>query len=847
MKKLGRYAAKRDFTITSEPPAVVPSGAGHAFVVQKHAARRLHYDFRLELDGVLKSWAVPKGPSLSPREKRLAVEVEDHPVDYRDFEGNIPEGQYGGGEVIVWDRGTWAPVGDPVEGLRKGHLRFELASEKLAGGWSLVRIGSRGGEKRVNWLLIKARDEHAREGADAEITAKMPGSVLTGRSVEDLAEAPASEKIVKKGAKKGAKKRKKSDEEAEPAAVVEQFEPQLATLVDHVPTDPGWLFEMKLDGYRAIALVEGGKARLISRNGLDWTARFSDIAAALGHLRVKNAVLDGEVCFVDDEGKTSFQGLQNALSEEDQSGLVYFAFDLLHRDGDDLRALPLRERKRILATILAGERAPLSLSEHLEDVGTAMFEEASRLGLEGIIAKRADAPYTAGRTRSWLKIKAGKRQELVVIGYTAPTGKRTGIGALVLGVHGPGKKGALRFVGKVGTGFDAKMLTALRRRLEPLARATPPVADPPRVARVTWVEPEIVVEIGFTEWTTDGALRHPTFLGLREDKPSEDVVREEPASLAAPRAPRAAARTSTRTRRGVAKESAVVAGVTITHEGRVLDTVSGVTKGDLARYYAAVARELLPHAKDRPLSIVRCTSGIGKACFFQKSAMPGMGDSVHRHRVGEHEVLSVTTATGLLQIVQLGGIELHTWGSKLPATDRPDRIVFDLDPDEGLPYGRVVEAALEAREILASIGLEAWLKTTGGKGLHVVVPFRPKHGWGVIRGFARAVAEDFARRAPKAFTATAAKAARKGRIFVDYLRNGEGATAVVPYSARARAGLTVAMPIAWEDVRRVHPRDFTVQTVPDLLARRKIDPWAELRASKQRLPDDLDEMLDKAR
>ena len=823
-KKLGAYAAKRDFTITSEPSARVPARGGNAFVVQKHAARRLHYDFRLELDGVLKSWAVPKGPSLAPGEKRLAVEVEDHPVDYRDFEGTIPEGQYGGGEVIVWDRGTWAPVGDPEEGLRKGHLRFELASEKLTGGWSLVRIGSRGKEKRTNWLLIKARDEHAREGAAAEVTKKKPDSVLSGRTVEELATA-----------------------EAAPVAVLKQFEPQLATLVDHVPTDAGWLFEMKLDGYRAVAVIEDGEARLISRNGLDWTARFSDIAAALGHLRVKNAVLDGEVCVVDDEGKTSFQGLQVALSEGDQTRLVYFVFDLLYRDGEDLRRAPLLERKRILATILAGEKAPLALSEHLEDVGEAMFEEAKRVGLEGIIAKRADAPYTSGRTRSWLKIKCGKRQELVVIGYTAPMGERVGLGALVLGVHEPGKgkgkgKGALRYVGKVGTGFTAASLLALRRKLEPLARKTAPVPSAPRLPRVTWVEPEVVCEVEFTEWTHDGALRHPRFLGLREDKPSEDVVRERAARVTAPRSPRAAARASG-TRRGRGPESIEIEGVTVTHAGRVLDPTTELTKGDLARYYAAVAGDLLPHAADRPLTILRCTSGIGRTCFFQKNTMPGLGDSVHRSPVGEHQVLSINDAAGLLQLVQLGGLELHTWGARLPDAARPDLLILDLDPAEGLAYGRVVEAALDAREQLRSIGLESWVKTTGGKGLHVVVPFRPRYKWNVVKKFARVVAEDFTHRAPDAYTATPSKAARRGRIFVDYLRNGEGATAVVPYSARARAGLTVAMPIAWEDVRHAHPKDFTIRTVPELLARRRRDPWEDLLASKQSLPDNLDELL----
>ena len=835
MKKLGAYEAKRDFTITSEPSARVPARGGNAFVVQKHAARRLHYDFRLELDGVLKSWAVPKGPSLAPGEKRLAVEVEDHPVDYRDFEGTIPAGQYGGGEVIVWDRGTWAPVGDPEEGLRKGHLRFTLASEKLTGGWSLVRIGSRGNEKRTNWLLIKARDEHAREGAAAEITEKKPDSVLSGRTVEEKAGAKRSKKA-------GAKRSKKEAAAVDPVAVLEQFEPQLATLVDHVPTDPGWLFEMKLDGYRAIAVIEGGAARLVSRNGLDWTARFSDIAAALGHLRVKNAVLDGEVCVVDDEGKTSFQSLQVALSKDDQPRLVYFVFDLLHRDGEDLRRAPLLERKRILATVLAGEKAPIALSEHLADVGEAMFEEARRVGLEGIIAKRADAPYTSGRTRSWLKIKCGKRQELVVIGYTAPAGERVGLGALVLGVHEPRKGGALRYVGKVGTGFTTASLRALRRKLEPLARKTSPALDAPRLPRVTWVEPEVVCEVEFTEWTHDGALRHPRFLGLREDKPSEDVVRERAARVPAPRSPRAAARVSG-TRRGRGPESIEIAGVTVTHAGRVLDPTTELTKGDLARYYAAVAGELLPYAEDRPLTILRCTSGINRSCFFQKHAMPGLGDAVHRSPVGAHQVLSINDAAGLLQLVQLGGVELHTWGARLPDAARPDLLILDLDPAEGLAYGRVVEAALDAREQLRSIGLESWVKTTGGKGLHVVVPFRPRHGWDVVKKFARVLAEDFTRRAPDVYTATPAKTARRGRIFVDYLRNGEGATAVVPYSARARAGLTVAMPIAWEDVRHAHPKDFTIRTVPERLARRRRDPWEDLLASKQSLSDNLDELL----
>jgi bifunctional non-homologous end joining protein LigD len=877
MKKLATYAAKRDFAMTSEPPARVGKGEGHSFVVQKHAARRLHYDFRLELDGVLKSWAVPKGPSLSSGEKRLAVEVEDHPIDYRDFEGTIPKGEYGGGEVIVWDRGRWAPVGDPHEGLRKGHLRFVLEGEKLGGGFSLVRLKGRDREKRTNWLLLKSHDEYEKEGKEAEITERAPSSVLTGRTLKELASAstpPPPGMKDRKGRLRAATKKKTT---TSPKAVLAQFEPQLATLVDRVPEAAGWLFEMKFDGYRALAIVDQGDVRLVSRNGLDWGDRFTAIAEALRHIRVKNAVLDGEICFLDDDGKTSFQRLQNALSEKDQSCLAYIVFDILYRDGEDLRERPLLERKKILATILAGERLPLKLSEHVEDSGTTIYEEACRMDLEGVMAKRADAPYRSGRTRTWLKIKCGKRQEFVIIGYTAPKGSRTGLGALVLAVREQRKKGALRFAGKVGTGFSAKSIASIHRKLERLARATPPVPDAPRMRDVTWVEPEVVCEVRFTEWTNDGALRHPAFLGLREDKPATEVVREREEHVPTRKIARTAARLSQRaqpapmpkaarkpsrarpdapkkertprapSRTRPEAEPVVVRGVTITHADREVDEASGVTKGELARYYGAVADAILVYAKSRPLALVRCPSGQGKKCFFQKHAMPGMGDLIRRATVGEHEVIYISKAAGILELAQFGVIELHGWGSRLPAADKPNWIVLDLDPDEALPYGRVVEAALEAREVLRSIGLASWVKTTGGKGLHVVAPVRPRHGWDVVKRLARAVAEDFVRRSPDAFTATPSKAARRGKIFVDHLRNGEGATAVLPYSARARENVTVAMPIAWEDLRRVHPKDFTVRTAPGLVARRRRDPWALLLETKQSLPHDLDELLAKAK
>jgi bifunctional non-homologous end joining protein LigD len=837
VKKLAKYAAKRDFTVTPEPPDRVATGAGHSFVVQKHAARALHYDFRLELDGVLKSWAVPKGPSLSPAQKRLAVEVEDHPLDYRDFEGTIPEGQYGGGEVIVWDRGSWTPVGDPHEGLQKGHLRFALAGEKLHGGWSLLRIKPRGGEKRTSWLLIKSRDEDARDGADAEVTESAPASVLTGRPIEELGDMPAPPRSRTRTKKTPAKARPKAKAKAKPNATAEAalpaFEPQLATLVDEVPTEPGWLFEIKLDGYRVVATIQDGEARLMSRNGLDWTARFAPIAAALPHLRVKDAVVDGEVCVMDPHGRTSFQRLQNTLSGKDQGSLVYVIFDLLHRDGEDLRSRPLLERKKLLATILAGEHAPLALSMHIEGNGEATFAEAHRLGLEGIIAKRADAPYRAGRSTTWLKIKCDKRQEFVVVGYTPIVGRRVGLGALLLAVRDPEAGSGLRFVCKVGTGFTARMRTELLRKLEPLATSKPPVADPPRVAGATWVRPLLVCEVRFTEWTDDGALRHPAFLGLREDKAVKDVVRERAAPVKAVKAHRT--RASAPARGG----PVIVRGVAITHEDRVVDEASGITKGELARYYDAVADLLLPYAKGRPLAVVRCPGGRAGKCFFQRHAMAEMGPSIGRTPVGGEELIHVSSAAGILELVQFGVIELHGWGSRLPATDKPDWIVLDLDPDEGLPFARVAAAALTAREVLRSIGLESWVKTTGGKGLHVVAPFRARYGWDVVKPVAQAIAADMARQAPDAFTASPTKAARHGKIYLDVLRNGEEATAVLPYSARARDCLTVAMPISWDDVRHVHPQDLTVRTVPNLLALRADDPWAGLLSLKQKLPQGL--------
>lgn len=830
---LRRYTGKRDFALTKEPPGRISSAAGRIFVVQKHAARRLHYDFRLELDGVLKSWAVPKGPSLRPSEKRLAVQVEDHPVEYANFEGSIPRGQYGGGDVIVWDKGTWSPLGDPREGLAEGRLRFTLDGKRLRGQWVLVRMKSgrrQADTKQPPWLLMKSADEFADEAGDE----------ITSRETEG---APARASVEQAAVVHGRRARM-------PASV----EPELATLVDEAPRDPGWWFELKVDGYRAIAYVDRGKARIVSRGGLDWTARYPSIAEALGRLAVESAVLDGEICALAEDGTTSFGALQTAAKTGRSSTLAYVIFDLLYRDGEDLRLLPLSKRKAALAQILAGTRLPLHPIEHVAGNGDRLFREACRRGHEGIVGKRSDAPYTSGRSRTWVKVKCEKRDEFVIVGFTPPKGKRTGLGALVVATRETPKRGApLTFAGKVGTGFDEATLSALESRLRPLAQSAPPVSVPRGVAGIrdtTWVEPALVCEIQFSEWTADGRLRHPVFVGLREDKPATAVAREraarpEDVERRSPPAPEPKPKRANRPKSkreasaaSTAKASASSAhGVPITHADRVIDLESGTTKGELAAYYGLVADRILAYAHRRPLALVRCPEGIGGTCFFQQHGPEGLTDHVHRDRIGKHRVLDVDSPAGIISLVQFGAVELHGWGSRLPTWQKPDWIVFDLDPDERVPFSKVAEGARKVRELLDEFDLRSFVKTTGGKGLHVVVPVAPEATFESARGFARRLAETLAGRAPASYVASASKEQRKGKTFVDYLRNGEGTTAVLPWSARARPSLPVAMPVDWKELDRLDPAAFTVSTVPKLLERGWEDPWRDLLATRQRLPE----------
>ena len=834
--RLARYRKRRDFAQTPEPAGVARrrGGAPH-FVVQKHAARRLHYDFRLELDGVLKSWAVPKGPSLDPQARRLAVEVEDHPLDYAGFEGVIPQGQYGGGSVLVWDEGSWQPQGeDAGRALKAGSLKFELKGKKLQGGWALARMGGKRGEK--NWLLIKEKDKYAKPGSDAEIVEKRPNSVLSGRSISAVAKA--SDRVWQSN--RAAPKRLPGDPEAIAGArrrkLPRTIAPQLATLADSVPAGEGWLHEIKLDGYRMLARIEHGKVSLSSRNGNDWTARFPRIVAALAGLGLDEAVLDGEIVHLRPDGISSFSALKDDLSAEDTSAAVYFLFDLLYLAGFDLTGARLDARKRALEQLLAGASGdPLRFSEHVVGQGEAFHRNACRMALEGVIAKRADAPYRSGRSRDWLKVKCQAREELAVIGWTDPGGRREGFGSLLLGYYDAA--GRLHYAGAVGTGFDDQDLRDLRRRLDRLARPKPPAPEIAREAprRAHWAKPELVAELRFTEWTQDGRLRHPAFLGLREDKTAREVVLDPKlgtalVSAAPQKAPVVAPR-----------DDAAVAGFRLTNAEKVLYPEDGITKLDLARYYEAVADRILPEIAGRPLTLVRCPEGYRGQCFYQKHANKTVPAALHRIEVpeknGHATYLTADDLPGLLSLVQLGVLEIHVWGAKRPQLERPDRVVFDFDPDAGLAWERVTAAALELRGLLDEIGLECFVKTTGGKGLHVVLPLRPRRDWDEIKAFAKAVAQEMARRQPEAYTVSLAKKARGGRIFIDYLRNQQGATAIAAYSVRARPHATVAVPLAWQEVEAgIRSDAFTIATLPKRLAGLKRDPWGDIETVKQALP-----------
>ncbi|HYQ96228.1 MAG TPA: DNA ligase D, partial [Candidatus Eisenbacteria bacterium] len=758
------YRRKRDFRRTPEPPGTTTAASkkGLLFVIQKHAASRLHYDFRLELDGVLKSWAVPKGPSLDPGEKRLAVEVEDHPLEYGSFEGTIPEGQYGAGSVVVWDRGTWIPIGDPHEGLRRGNLEFELRGKKLFGKWALIRMGGRQGKDgKKNWLLIKEREPGTRRGRNKDINGS---GAAEHRSREAPARRARGYAIVDPKALPGARR----------AALPRWVAPQLATLVSEAPQGEEWIHEVKYDGYRFLCRVEHGEARLLTRKGLDWTERFERVAQSATKLSVERALLDGEVVVIRPDGTTSFQDLQNAMRRGHDQDLVYFLFDLIHLDGFDLTGVPLLSRKGALEGVLESSGVAggvLRYSDHVVGQGREFHREACRRRLEGIVSKRGDGTYTSGRSRAWLKAKCSARQELVIGGFTEPRGSRSGLGALLLGVQESGD--GLRYVGKVGTGFTRDSLRDLRRRLAPLETSSAPFSDPPKIRGAHWVKPRLVAEVSFTQWTQDGRLRHPSFEGLREDKPAREVVAETPELQRSagrrqkpPPPGRAPMREPPDTEEGTS-----VAGVPLSHPRKVLYPEQGLSKIDLARYFERVSDLMLPHVEGRPLMLLRCPEGRGRACFFQKHPSEAVHPSLVPVRIREkngarESYLTVRDEAGLVALVQMGVLELHVWGARADATERPDRIVFDLDPDTAVPWRFVIDTAHRLRERLHELGLVSFVKTTGGKGIHVVVPIRRGPSWEEIQRFSAGIASGFVREQPDRFTTHLSKARRGGRVFI---------------------------------------------------------------------------------
>jgi bifunctional non-homologous end joining protein LigD len=856
---LAEYNRKRDFKKTAEPSGKrARSEGGNRFIVQKHEASRLHWDFRLEADGVLKSWAVTKGPSPDPEIKRLAVRTEDHPMAYADFEGIIPAGEYGGGTVMLWDRGTWAPVpGKSWKDIDKGHLHFTLAGERMKGEWLLIRLRGKPGEKRENWLLRKLNDEYAAEG-DGLVEHALT-SVLTGRSMAEIAgdaegayslkgvRGDKFTKVMAKAARRNARflpepgrsgeaparsrdakgapppRRSAARSSSRGGRGLPKFRPpQLATLVDAVPAGNGWMHEIKFDGYRALVACAGAKVRIYTRKGLDWSDKFAPLVEHFEALDLPPCLIDGEIVAYDAAGNPDFSALQAVLkrghgSQTDSDKLAFHAFDLLELDGKDLAGLPNIERKERLEALLAEPEPPIHVADHVIGAGENLFKAMCQAGQEGIISKTIDGRYRSERTRNWVKVKCTLRQEFVLIGWKKSSARGRPFSSLLLAQHEGGK---LVYKGNVGTGFNADTLRELAATMKPLERkAAPAEVGRPESRGVTWLKPELVAEIAFSEFTHDGRVRHGSFVGLRSDKKAREVVPE------------------------TASEAPEEETVRISNRERVIFPESGQTKGALADYYQAVAPLMLPWAAGRPVSLVRCPQGRAKKCFFQKHDSGSFGEHVRHVPITEkdghaEDYLYIDEAAGILACVQMGTIEFHGWGSKAADVEAPDRMVFDLDPDLGLDFAAVKQAASDIRDRLADIGLASLAMLSGGKGVHVVVPLATGHSWERHKDFAKRFAEALALAEPERFTAALSKAKRTGRIFIDYLRNQRGATAVLPYSARARENAPVAVPVAWGELKEIkdaHP--FGIGDARTLIERAESKALAGWGFAEQALPD----------
>lgn len=859
---LKEYQRKRDFQRTPEPAGTNGTSTRHVFVVQKHAARRLHYDFRLELDNTLKSWAVPKGPSLDPSVKSLAVHVEDHPLEYATFEGVIPKDQYGGGTVMVWDHGTWEPEGDARKQYRKGKLKFRLYGEKLTGAWSLVQMSGKAGDDGKNWLLIKRDDRDAQR--ESHILEDRPLSAISGRSLTEIAtdadrvwqsNGTAEKSSTEKQARRKSASRNKSQKKeaassvpvltgkqlanvkgAQKGSIPTSFKPQLATLSSSVPQGDDWLHELKFDGYRLLAFIDNGEVRLVTRNGNDWTDRFRTIATDLQNLPLMQGLLDGEIVSINKAGISDFQQLQNQMKRGRDEDLVYYLFDAPYLEGYNLARTRLDKRKALLARLVLAVNpsndGPIRYSDHIRGQGPDVFEHACRFAMEGVVSKQAKSTYHQARTKSWLKTKCIKRQEFVIGGYTKPGGSRVGFGALVLGYY---QDGQFIYAGRVGTGFNHESLRRIKAELTKRKTDSSPFTKPPQGSQargVQWVKPELVGEVEFTEWTSEGLLRHPSFQGLREDKTAENIVREVAENIPSKgkamyksRNPQA----STAVSHG-RQEPGNVAGVQLTHPDRILYPDQGVTKQQLAEYYESVADHILPHVANRPLSLVRCPRGSTGKCFYQKHWTETLPEAVHRISIEEKDkkadYVYIEDLAGLVSLVQIGVLEIHPWQSLVDDVERADLIVIDLDPDPSLAWDRVVEAARDVRDQIAGQNMDCFVRTSGSKGLHVVIPLKSRLSWEDAKFFAKSIATPLAQDYPDRYLAVSTKAKRKGKVFIDYLRNSRGATAIACFSTRARPAAPIAVPLRWDELSRVDSSDhYTVANIQRRLSALKQDPW----------------------
>jgi bifunctional non-homologous end joining protein LigD len=834
---LRAYKSKRDFAVTPEPAdggrAEGPSDADQLkFVVQKHWASSLHYDFRLELDGSLKSWAVPKGPSFDPSVKRMAVQVEDHPLDYADFEGTIPHDQYGAGKVIVWDAGTWIPLHDPQQGVRDGNLKFELHGHKLHGRWVLVRMKDNG-EKQPAWLLIKEKDSYARASAAYSVIDEMPASV------KSLAPAPtgATATAAREGQRGQRGKSAASDRDlhdlprdAVPSELPRSLAPQLATLVTGpLPDAAEWIYEIKFDGYRILVRNDASGPRFLTRNGHDWTTKVRPLQSAFERLALPPGWYDGEIIVPNEAGIPDFGALQQSFDSRRANDMLLYLFDVPYVAGNDLRKVPLEARREVLKGLLAAAGADdlIRFSEAFDGDAQSVLASACKLGLEGVIAKRRTSSYQSSRSADWVKLKCTKRQEFVIGGFTAPQGARTGFGALLLGVYDA--QGALQYVGDVGTGFSEKVLKDLKKALDSRVQGTSPFAAGPKIAgRPTWVAPSLVAEVSFGEWTRAGRIRHAVFRGLRSDKEASTIVREHALHMPSdkpsntdpsPQSPALSDR------------------LKVTNPQRVIDARSGTTKLELVRYYGLVGELMMKHLKGRPVSLVRAPDGVEGQLFFQKhldtGKFPGIRQLDPALNTGHPPLIEVASKQGLLSAGQWNAVEFHTQNAGAATYEHPDRMVFDLDPGEGVSWAQVQEAAELMHSFLAQLGLPSFLKTSGGKGLHVVVPVKRVHDWDTVKGFSQAVVTHIAETIPKRFVARSGSRNRVGKIYIDYLRNGLGATTVCAWSARARPGLGISVPVVWDELASLRGGDhWSVKTVHERLDVGN-DPWASYaRASR---------------